>query len=166
MHHMPVSPVNRVGNQPSTLLDSWWNLEEQEGCVMSIGSSAASVVGNSASAAVGAVGAVGGATAGAVLGASRGLASGAVAGASAGAKSNTAAVIGLAAVGATGIVVWPVLIAIGGSALALRQLSQHTPGDESPARATAEKHSGRGTSKSTRAKAPAKKTGSTRSPRR
>jgi hypothetical protein len=67
-------------------------------------------------------GAVTGATVGAVLGAMRGAIRGAGSGLVSGARSETAAAVGLAAVGTAGLVEWPVVVAAGGGALILRQL--------------------------------------------
>jgi hypothetical protein len=67
-------------------------------------------------------GAAAGATIGAAVGAVGGALRGAGTGIAAGARSQPAAVVGLAAVGAAGLVEWPLVVAVGGTALALRQL--------------------------------------------
>jgi hypothetical protein len=67
-------------------------------------------------------GAAVGATIGAAVGALGGGLRGAAAGIATGARSEPAAVVGLAAVGAAGLVEWPLVLAVGGTALALRQL--------------------------------------------
>jgi hypothetical protein len=81
---------------------------------------------NIATAATAATGAAAGATVGAVLGTAGGSVSGGLRGvrrgAVAGARSEPAAVAGLTALGVGGLVEWPVVIAVGGSALVLRQL--------------------------------------------
>jgi hypothetical protein len=67
-------------------------------------------------------GAAAGAAAGAVVGAVRGAVRGAGSGLTTGARSEAAAAVGLAAVGAAGVVEWPIVLTVGGGALILRQL--------------------------------------------
>jgi hypothetical protein len=97
---------------------------------------------NIATAATAAAGAATGATVGAVLGTVGGAVSGALrgirSGAVTGARSQPAAVAGLAALGAGGLVEWPAVIALGGSAMILRQLRRAgVPLPAPPQRSTA-----------------------------
>lgn len=71
-----------------------------------------------------AAGAAGGAAVGAALGAVRGAARGAGTGASAGPNSTVAKALGIAALGVTGIVDWPLVVAAGGAALLVDRLSR------------------------------------------
>ena len=92
---------------------------------------AARVVARSAEAAVAAAGAVGGAAVNGVIGGLQGTANGIKSGVSSGSHSTPAAVLTLGAIGAAGLVEWPVLLGIGGTALVVRQLSQRTGGTPS-----------------------------------
>jgi hypothetical protein len=76
-----------------------------------------------------AAGAVGGAAISGIVGGIQGTAAGIRNGLSSGSRSTPAAALTLAAVGAAGLVDWPVLLTVGGTALAVRQLTQrsHTP---------------------------------------
>ncbi len=112
---------------------------------------------NAAGAVVGAVtgsaAATGGAVIGAGTGAIRGAATGAVAGADSGSRSTPAVILTVAALGAVGIVDWPLALAAGGTALLVNRLTHDPPaGPElrSPTRTTAAK----------RGVAPAKRTAS------
>ena len=82
-------------------------------------------VSGAANATTSAVGAVGGAAiggvVGGVVGGVRGAASGVRSGMESGSHSTPAAALTLAAVGAAGLVEWPVLVTVGGAALVLRQ---------------------------------------------
>jgi hypothetical protein len=71
-------------------------------------------------------GAVAGAAAGGVAGAAQGLAGGVRRGLSVGSHSTPAAAVTLGAIGAAGLVEWPVLLAVGGSALLVHQLSHRS----------------------------------------
>ncbi|MCW2649909.1 MAG: hypothetical protein JWR32_885 [Mycobacterium sp.] len=77
-------------------------------------------------AATAAVGALGGAAVNGVIGGVQGTAAGIRNGADRGSHSTPAAALTLAAVGAAGLVEWPVLLAVGGTALVVRQLSQRS----------------------------------------
>lgn len=68
------------------------------------------------------VGAVGGAAVGSVGGSIRGAVEGAVHGAQYGRRSTPAALATMGALGAAGVVEWPIVLAAGGTALVLRQL--------------------------------------------
>jgi hypothetical protein len=81
-----------------------------------------------------AAGAVGGAAVNGVLGGMQGVVSGVRNGLSSGSHSTPAAALTLAAIGATGVVDWPVLLGVGGTALVIRKLMSHP--DQRPASAT------------------------------
>ncbi|PSR69682.1 hypothetical protein C8258_00935 [Nocardia sp. MDA0666] len=72
-----------------------------------------------------AAGAVGGAAVNGVLGGMQGVVSGVRSGLSSGSHSTPAAALTLAAIGATGVVDWPVLLGVGGTALVIRKLISH-----------------------------------------
>ena len=86
--------------------------------------------GNAATVATGAAGAFAGVAVGAALGGAVGIVRGGVRGAGAGAGSAPAAALTMAVVGATGIVDWPVVLVVGGAALALRRLRGSAAGPE------------------------------------
>ena len=100
------------------------------------------------------MGAVGGAAVTGVIGAVEGTAAGVKNGLRSGSHSTPTAALTLAAIGVTGLVDWPILVAVGGGALAIHELSrrsggsQHQAGETGPASATAT---------SPRAKRPARK---------
>ena len=71
-----------------------------------------------------AAGAVSGAAISGVVGGLRGTAEGVRSGLRSGSQSTPAAVLTLAAVGAVGLVEWPVLLVVGGAALAVRQMTR------------------------------------------
>jgi hypothetical protein len=87
---------------------------------------AARVVGRTADATTSAAGAVGGAAINGVVGGVQGTAAGLKSGLSTGSNSTPAAALTLAAIGAAGLVEWPVLLAVGGTALVVRQLNQRS----------------------------------------
>ncbi|WP_163720708.1 hypothetical protein [Mycolicibacterium psychrotolerans] len=86
-----------------------------------------------------AAGAVGGAAINGVAGAVKGAASGVRSGLGSGSQSTTAAALTLGAIGAAGLVEWPVLLTVGGAALVVHQLGRRAAdGDQAlPAPATA-----------------------------
>jgi hypothetical protein len=86
----------------------------------------------SAEATTAAAGAVGGAAVNGVIGGMQGTVSGIKNGMSSGSHSTPAAAITLAAVGATGLVEWPILLGVGGTALVLHQLNQRSAGESKP----------------------------------
>jgi hypothetical protein len=103
---------------------------------MKIVDNAIGVVVKSANATAGAVGAVGGAAVNGALGGMRGTAAGVKDGLRSGRHSTPAAALGLAAIGAAGLVDWPVLVTVGGAALAVRELTNRfgvTPSSHPPA---------------------------------
>jgi hypothetical protein len=89
-------------------------------------------VGRAATAATMAAGAVGGAAVNGVAGAVTGAAAGVRQGIGSGTHSTPAAVLTLGALGAAGLVEWPVVLVIGGGALLLRQLNHSQAGPDSP----------------------------------
>lgn len=95
---------------------------------MSIVDQATRVVLDAARVTTGAVGAVGGGVVGGVNGGIRGAASGIRDGMRGGARSTPTAVLTLAAVGAVGLVEWPVLVTVGGTAVVLRELDRRDRG--------------------------------------
>jgi hypothetical protein len=99
---------------------------------MNIFRGAARVVARTAEAATAAAGAVGGAAVNGVIGGLQGTANGIKNGLSSGSHSTPAAVLTLGAIGAAGLVEWPVLLGIGGTALVVRQLNQRTGVTPSP----------------------------------
>jgi hypothetical protein len=93
---------------------------------------AARVVTQSAEATVAAAGAVGGAAVNGVIGGVQGAVAGIKSGVSSGSHSTPAAALAIAAIGATGLVEWPILLGVGGTAIVLRQLKQRSDGQERP----------------------------------
>ncbi|MFV8317985.1 MULTISPECIES: hypothetical protein [unclassified Mycobacterium] len=89
-------------------------------------------VSRAATATTSAAGAVGGAAVNGIVGGVKGAAEGIQQGLSTGSKSTPAAALAIGAIGAAGLVEWPILLAVGGGALLLRRLS-HQP--EPPAQA-------------------------------
>ncbi|MGY4100296.1 hypothetical protein ACW2Q0_12185 [Nocardia sp. R16R-3T] len=79
-----------------------------------------------------AAGAVGGAAVNGVIGGMQGVAAGVKSGLSSGSHSAPAAALTVAAIGAAGLVDWPVLLGVGGAALLVRQISQRSGGRSSP----------------------------------
>ena len=99
---------------------------------MNIMQGAVRAITRSAEATTAAAGAVGGAAVNGVIGGMQGTVSGIKNGMSSGSHSTPAAAITLAAVGATGLVEWPILLGIGGTALVLHQLNQRSAGESKP----------------------------------
>lgn len=71
-----------------------------------------------------AAGALGGAAVNGVIGGVSGAAAGMQRGLSSGSRSTPAAALTIGALGVAGLVEWPVLVAVGGTALVLRQLNR------------------------------------------
>jgi hypothetical protein len=92
---------------------------------MNIFKGAVRLVTTTAEATAATAGAVGGAAVSGVLGGVRGAVSGVRNGASSGSHSTPAAAVALGLIGAAGLVEWPLLLGIGGTALVIRQLSQN-----------------------------------------
>lgn len=80
-----------------------------------------------------AAGALSGAAVGGVLGGVKGAAGGVQQGLRAGSHSTPAAALTLGALGVTGLVEWPVLVAVGGTALVVKQLTNRSRGSDAPA---------------------------------
>lgn len=133
---------------------------------MNVLNTAADVVARAAEATVAGAGALSGAVVNGVVGGVRGAASGVVDGLGKGSHSVPAAALTMAAVGATGLVDWPVVLLVGGTALAVRQLHGHADeaqpdagprsGTESASRPTARRRP-RTAATTRKAKAPAGK---------
>ncbi|MEU0506479.1 hypothetical protein [Nocardia sp. NPDC005998] len=79
-----------------------------------------------------AAGAVSGAAVNGVIGGVQGVAAGVKNGLSSGSHSAPAAALTVAAIGATGLVDWPVLLTVGGAALVVRQIGQRSSRRSSP----------------------------------
>lgn len=132
------------------------------------------LVTTTADAAVATAGAVGGAAVSGVIGGVRGVASGVRDGASSGSHSTPAAAVALGLIGAAGLVEWPLLVGIGGTALVIHQLRQN--GQSPPParlRAVADKGSDKGsrsassesrTRRAPASRAPAKKAPAKKAP--
>jgi len=115
---------------------------------MSILQGAFRVVRQTADAITAAAGAVGGAAVSGVVGGIQGTALGVRNGVRSGSHSTPAAALTLAALGAAGLVEWPVLVTVGGTALLLRQLNHRSDAQKLTAAAPVSR---------TRSPAPAKK---------
>ncbi|WP_205876223.1 hypothetical protein [Mycobacterium camsae] len=89
-------------------------------------------VSRAATATTSAAGAVGGAAVNGIVGGVKGAAEGIQQGLSTGSRSTPAAALAIGAIGAAGLVEWPILLAVGGGALLLRKLN-HPP--EAPVQA-------------------------------
>ncbi|MGE2713379.1 hypothetical protein ACQI4L_04910 [Mycolicibacterium litorale] len=100
---------------------------------MDIVGGAVRLVTETANATTAAAGAVGGAAVNGVAGAVQGAASGVRHGLSSGSHSMPAALLTMGAVGAVGLVDWPVLAVVGGTALLARQLGRTGDGESAPA---------------------------------
>jgi hypothetical protein len=103
---------------------------------MNIVQSAVRAVTLTADATTAAAGAVGGAAINGVIGGIRGTAAGIRSGSSDGSHSSAAAALTLAAVGTAGLVEWPIVLAVGGTALVVHQLSQQAGRNASDATTT------------------------------
>jgi hypothetical protein len=131
-----------------------------DGAVRNVGKT----VNRVATAATATAGAVGGAAVNGVVGGVTGAAEGVKRGISSGSHSTPAAALAIGALGVTGLVEWPVLLAVGGGALLLQRLtrkpepkavtatlkpvpsepaSQQTPARKSSGKQTAKKTTGR-----------------------
>lgn len=103
---------------------------------MNIVQSAVRAVTLTADATTAAAGAVGGAAINGVIGGIRGTAAGIRSGSSDGSHSSAAAALTLAAVGTAGLVEWPIVLAVGGTALVVHQLSHQAGRNASDATTT------------------------------
>ena len=79
-----------------------------------------------------AAGALGGAAVSGVLGGMQGTVAGIKSGLSTGSHSTSAAALTLGAIGAAGLVDWPILLGIGATALVVNQVNQRSSGQQSP----------------------------------
>lgn len=79
-----------------------------------------------------AAGAIGGAAVTGVVGGMQGTLSGIKNGMSSGSHSTPAAALTLAAIGAAGLVEWPIVLGVGGTALVVHQLNQRSPSESKP----------------------------------
>lgn len=93
---------------------------------MNIINDAGRVITRAADATAAAAGALGGAAVDGVIGGVEGTAAGVRKGLGSGRRSTPAAVLTFAAIGAAGLVEWPVVVAVGGTALLVRLLGQHS----------------------------------------
>jgi hypothetical protein len=87
----------------------------------------------SAEATLAAAGALSGAAINGAIGGVQGAVTGVQQGLNSGRHSTPAAALTLAAIGATGLVEWPVVLLVGGTALAVRQLGQRARQESAPA---------------------------------
>ncbi|MGZ4584543.1 MAG: hypothetical protein ACXVYI_09320, partial [Mycobacterium sp.] len=102
------------------------------GAVRGVGQAVSRVATTTAAAA----GAVGGAAVNGVIGGVTGAAEGVKRGMSSGSHSAPAAAVAFGALGVAGLVEWPVLLAVGGSALLLQRLSRKEEPAKSAAKAS------------------------------
>jgi hypothetical protein len=100
---------------------------------MGIVRGAVRVVTGTADATTAAAGAIGGAAINGVVGGIAGAVGGIRDGLSTGSHSTPVAALALATVGATGLVEWPVVLTLGGTALAVHELSRRFGGQEAKA---------------------------------
>jgi hypothetical protein len=91
---------------------------------VNIVSGALQAVGRTADAATATAGAIGGAAVDGVIGGIKGAGSGIYSGLRQGSHSTVAAAMTVAAIGATGLVEWPVLLTVGGAVLVVHEISQ------------------------------------------
>jgi len=84
-----------------------------------------------------AAGAIGGAALNGAIGGVKGAASGAQRGLSTGSHSTPAAALTIGALGVSGLVEWPLLVAVGGTALVLKQLNTRSDSSKPSAAAPA-----------------------------
>ena len=98
---------------------------------MNVVGKAMDVASNAIEASVATAGAAGGAAVNGVIGGIRGALDGVQSGASSGSRSIPAAAFTVAAVGAVGLVEWPVLLTVGATVLGVHYLT-HRSGVESP----------------------------------
>lgn len=142
-----------------------------------IAQGATQVVTKAANVTTAAAGAVGGAAVNGVIGGAKGAVGGVRTGAESGSHSTPAALLTLSAVGASGLIAWPVVLAVGGTALLVRQFTRANGDDAAeepprlravgngsgrnsaqPARKATTKSTPRKTTKSTARKTTARKT--------
>lgn len=100
---------------------------------MDIVGGVARVIIRAADATTAAAGAVGGAAINGIIGGVQGTASGIRDGLGSGSRSTPAAILTLGTLGVAGLVEWPVLLAVGGTALVVHQLGRRADGQRSVA---------------------------------
>ena len=93
---------------------------------MSVVHNARRLITRAADATTATAGALGGAAVTGVIGAVEGTAAGVKNGLSSGSHSTTAAALTLGAIGVAGLVDWPILVAVGGGALLIHELSRRS----------------------------------------
>jgi len=125
---------------------------------MDIVRSATRVVTETANATTAAAGAVGGAAVNGIIGGVQGTAAGIRSGLGTGSHSTPAALLTLGAVGAAGLIEWPVLLTVGGTGLRVGQLNR-TDGDQTDT-APAAKKAARPVKKAAKKSSPRKTTAS------
>lgn len=100
----------------------------REGADMNIVNGAARIIARTADVTTAAAGAVGGAAVNGIAGGLQGTAAGIRDGLGKGSHSPAAAAMTLGALGAVGLVEWPLLLAVGGGALVVHQINQRSNG--------------------------------------
>jgi hypothetical protein len=100
---------------------------------MDVVSKTVHVASNTIEATVAAAGAAGGAAVSGAIGGIRGAVDGVQSGLSTGSRSTAAAALTLAAVGAVGLVEWPVLLPIGATVLGVHYVMHRSDGERKPA---------------------------------
>jgi hypothetical protein len=133
---------------------------------MDIVGGAKRVIYRTADATTAAAGAMGGAAINGVIGGVQGTASGIRNGISSGSKSTPAAALTLGAIGVAGLVEWPLLLTIGGTALVIHQLSKRSDGHPIRASATPRQASSGPRKSAPRKSKPGKSTAQTTRPRK
>jgi hypothetical protein len=101
------------------------------GAMMNIGTAAVRAITKTADVTTATAGAVGGAVVNGVIGGLQGTAAGIRSGLNNGSQSTPAAAFTLAALGTAGLVEWPVLAVVGGTALVVHQLNRRSDGSRS-----------------------------------
>lgn len=139
---------------------------------MDIVRGAARLVTGTANATTAAAGAVSGAAINGIIGGVQGSAAGIRNGLSAGSHSTPAALLTMGALGATGLVEWPLLVGVGGTALLVRQFtksdgeeSKATSGTSEPRKTASRKTAPRKTAPRKATRSASKRSTSTRSTR-
>ena len=92
------------------------------------------LVSRTADASIAAAGAVGGGPVNGVVGGVQGVVGGVRSGLSSGSRSIPAAALTLAAIGAAGLMEWPVLLTVGGTVMAVHYLTHRSRGERSTRR--------------------------------
>jgi hypothetical protein len=130
---------------------------------MNIINGAVGAIARAAEVTTAAAGAVGGAAVNGVIGGMQGTLNGVKNGISSGSHSTPAAALALAAIGTTGLVEWPLLLGIGGTALVVHQLNQRSGDRPSPTLAAVSDPPARQRAASSTKRSPARKTKATKS---